>query len=145
MNSESCKSPAGVDVALLLLKCHQLEKGLAASAGLSVDEFHCLGQLYLHSPCCVKTPCELLEIHPTRASRLLNDLEERGYLTRTLGFADKRKELLTLTPTGVAAGKEILQLSARSVRTPIAGLPDDAISLVATSLVHGVLQEGDAL
>ena len=133
---ESSQSPIGVDIARHLLKCHQLEKELAGSAGLSVDEFHCLSQLYLHAPCCVKTLCELLEVHPTRASRLLNDLEGRGYLTRTLGFADKRKELLALTSAGVSAARELMQSSELSVRHLAGNLPEDAIRLVATSLVH---------
>ncbi len=137
---ESFPSPAGVDIALLLLRCHQLEKGLAASAGLSVDEFHCLSQLYIHAPCCVKTLCELLDIHPTRASRLLNDLEKRGYLTRSLGFADKRKELLALTPTGVSAARELMESSALSIRRVGGNLPDDAVRLIAASLVRGGAQ-----
>ena len=137
---ESFPSPAGVDLALLLLKCHQLEKGLASSAGLSVDEFHCLSQLYIHAPCCVKTLCELLEIHPTRASRLLNDLEKRGYLTRSLGFADKRKEMVALTPTGTTAARELMESSALSVRQLAGNLPDDAIRLIASSLARGESQ-----
>ena len=132
----SSESTLGVDVALLLLRCHQLEKELAGSAGLSVDEFHCLSQLYLHAPCCVKTLCELLEVHPTRASRLLNDLESKGYLTRTLGFADKRKELLTLTPAGVSAARDLVQATAFSVRQRVGDVPDNTIRLVADSLAH---------
>jgi len=137
---EPFQHQAGVDFALLLLRCHQVEKGLAASAGLSVDEFHCLSQLYVHAPCCVKKLCELLEIHPTRASRLLNDLEERGYLTRSLDFSDKRKELLTLTSTGMAAARELLQSSALAIRHMPAILPDDAVKLIASSLGHAESQ-----
>jgi DNA-binding MarR family transcriptional regulator len=114
---ESVDTDAGLDVVRLLLQCHRLEKGLANSAGLSVDEFHCLSQLYLHAPCCVKILCEKTGIHPTRASRLLNALEGKGYLTRTLGVEDKRKELLTLTSSGMSVARGLLQSCALSRRT----------------------------
>lgn len=126
----------GMDVTRLLLKCHQLEKELATSADMSVDEFHCLSQLYMHAPCCVKTLCELLGVHPTRASRLLHDLEKKGYLTRSLGFADKRKELVTLTDNGVAIARSLLQSSALSIRHLAASLPDDSTKLLAAALRH---------
>jgi DNA-binding MarR family transcriptional regulator len=126
----------GMDITRLLLKCHLLEKELAAAADLSVDEFHCLCQLYEHAPCCVKTLCELLEVHPTRASRLLHDLELRGYLTRSLGFPDKRKELVTLTDTGLAAARTVLQSSALSVRHLVEVLSDDSAHLLVAALRH---------
>lgn len=102
-------SMAGLDVARLLLVCHKLEKDLAASAGLTVYEFHCLSQLYVHAPCCVKTLCQLTGIHPTRASRLLSALERKGYLVRSLGTEDKRKESLTLTDAGIVVARGLLE------------------------------------
>jgi len=113
---ESIDTQAGFDVVRLLLRCHQLEKGLAASAGLSVDEFHCLSQLYIHAPCCVKTLCEFTGFQPSRVSRLLNALERRGYLTRSLGVEDKRKESLALTQAGMGAARNLLQSCAHSAR-----------------------------
>ncbi len=107
---------AGVEVARLLLQCHRLEKGLASSAGLSVDEFHCLSQLFVHAPCCVKALCELTGIHPTRASRLLSALERKGYLLRSLGVEDKRKESLTLTEAGVGLARHLLESCAYARR-----------------------------
>lgn len=133
---EPSQSGARADVAVLLLRFHQLEKGLAASAGLSVDEFHCLGQLYTHAPCCVKVLCEALGIHPTRASRLINDLEKRGYLTRSLGFPDKRKELLTLTPEGTAAARSVLESSTLSMHNLARMLPTGSAKLLVSELAQ---------
>ncbi len=114
---DAVDSIAGVEVARLLLQCHRLEKGLASSAGLSVDEFHCLSQLFVHAPCCVKALCELTGIHPTRASRLLSALERKGYLLRTLGVEDKRKESLTLTEAGMVLARHLLESCADARRT----------------------------
>jgi DNA-binding MarR family transcriptional regulator len=134
---ESSLPQAGTEVADLLLKCHQLEKELASSADLSVDQFHCLSQLHMHAPCCVKELCELLGIHPTRASRLLHDLERRGYLARSLGFSDKRKEQVNLTPDGVAVVRSLLQSSALSVKQLAAVLPEEALKHLTSSADSG--------
>jgi DNA-binding MarR family transcriptional regulator len=130
----SVDSNVGFDVVRLLLQCHRLEKGLAAAAGLSVDEFHCLSQLYVHAPCCVKTLCELTGIHPTRASRLLNALERKGYLTRARGVEDKRKESLTLTEEGIGAARSLLQSCALSRRSLAGSIREDEARHTADGL-----------
>ena len=110
----------GVEVTRILLRCHQLEKELAASVDLTVEEFHCVTQLHFHAPCCVKTLRELLGVSPTRASKLLSGLEARGYLTRSLAYDDKRKERLALTPRGGAVAERILDaLSGQQIRSAI--------------------------
>lgn len=108
-------SRPGLDVLRLLQKCHLLQKAIASAAGLSVDEFHSLCQLYVHAPCCVKTLCEQMRIYPSRASRLINALEQKGYLTRSLGVDDRRKELLSLTPGGMSEAEKLLHSCACSV------------------------------
>ena len=131
---ESRQLEHGTDVEPLLLKCHKLEKEIAASAGLSVDEFHCISQLYLHEPCCVKTLRELLGLEPTRISRLLRNLEARGYLTRSLETADKRKERLALTEDGTAVARRLLQSSDLSLRDIAGSLSVvDTVRLTNTS------------
>jgi DNA-binding MarR family transcriptional regulator len=112
MSDPSMTEP-GVEVTRLLLRCHQLQKELAASFALSVDEFHCITQLYFHAPCCVKTLRELLGVSPTRASKLLAGLESRGYLTRSLAADDKRKERLALTSKGGTVAEKILDTLSR--------------------------------
>jgi DNA-binding MarR family transcriptional regulator len=105
---------AGLTVVGLLLRCHRLQKELAASADLSIDEFHCLTQLYIHAPCCVKNLCEFTGIQPTRASKLLNVLEAKGYVSRALSVEDRRKESLTLTQAGTAVARSLLESCALS-------------------------------
>ena len=122
---EPSQSDPGSEVVRLLLRCHQIEKELAGSAGLSVDEFYCITQLFVLAPCCVKTLRELLGVSPTRASKLLHNLEVRGYLTRTLAFDDKRKERVALTSKGIAAARSLLQSCALSSRRLLKVLPQD--------------------
>jgi DNA-binding MarR family transcriptional regulator len=124
----------GVVLEELLLRCHHLEKELAAAAELSVDEFHCLTQLYAHTPCCVKKLSELLGTSPSRTSRLLHRLEERGYLTRSLGFADKRMEMVVLTNEGVVTARRVLQSSTFSVSQLANLLPEEVAKVFTSSL-----------
>jgi DNA-binding MarR family transcriptional regulator len=133
----------GIVVEELLLKCHQLEKELAAEGNLSVDEFHCLTQLYARAPCCVRTLSEVLGTSPSRTSRLLHGLEERGYLARSLGFADKRMEMLVLTQDGMAAARQVLQSSAFSVTQLASSLPEEIAKVFTTSLGYDDPQATD--
>lgn len=123
----------GIETTCFLLHCHRLDKELAASAGLSIDEFHCLGQLYIHVPCCVRTLREALGIDPTRVSKLLHSLEARAYLTRTLDFDDKRKEMIRLTPEGEATARELLQSAALSVRQLAQWVPGEISRHISTA------------
>lgn len=107
-------APTGSDLSRLLLTCHNLERRLAASAGLTVDEFHSLSQLSIHAPCCVKRLCELTGIRQTQISRLLGSLERRGLLLRSMARDDKRKELLTLTSAGSDLARNLLRACALS-------------------------------
>ena len=92
-----------------LLRYHHLEKGIASSAGLSVEEFHCLTQLYVHKPGCVKDLSALLDVAPSRTSKLLRVLEDRGFIVRSLGSPDRRKERVELTDIGKAAAQDLVQ------------------------------------
>ena len=127
--NESSQSDRGNEVVRLLLRCHQIEKELAGSAGLSVDEFYCITQLFVLAPCCVKTLRELLGVSPTRASKLLHNLEVHGYLTRTLAFDDKRKERVALTSKGVTMARSLLQSCALSYQRLLKALPQDLTQL----------------
>lgn len=138
----SSEPEPGAEVVRLLLRCHQIEKELAASAGLSVDEFYCLTQLYFRAPCCVRTLREVLGVSPTRVSRLLHDLELRGYLTRSLAIDDKRREQLALTSKGLATARGLLQSSAFSSRRLFAAPPEHIRPLHTVRLNSGDSQHG---
>jgi DNA-binding MarR family transcriptional regulator len=126
----------GLDAVHLLLQCHQLDKELAASVGLSVDESHALTQLYFSAPCCVKELRALLFLEPTRMSKILGDLEKRGLITRALGFPDKRKESLGLTPAGERSARHILDNTIVGARRMLGALPHDTARLLTASLTQ---------
>jgi MarR family transcriptional regulator, organic hydroperoxide resistance regulator len=45
---------------------------------------------------------ELLHVHPSTLTGVLQRLEDRGFLSRTVAADDRRKAVLTLTPAGAA-------------------------------------------
>ena len=88
--------------------------GAVCGAGLSVDEMHCLTQLYLDHPCCVKRLTESLYVTATRTSKILRKLERRGMIARAIDQNDRRKERISLTDIGRSHAERILFLSAQA-------------------------------
>ena len=91
-------------------RCRGIDKRVSASVGLSIDEVHCLGVLFSEKPSSVKMLGELINVSPTRTSKILRDLEERGFLSRTLDVSDHRKEHVMLTEEGKRAVEKLLSL-----------------------------------
>lgn len=108
---EPSTSNSGQILIDLLLKCHQLEKHIAGSLHISVEELYCLTLLHLRKPRCVKELSSHLGVKGTRTSKLLHSLERRGFIVRTLSQADHRKERVTLTVLGEAAAENVLGAS----------------------------------
>lgn len=58
--------------------------------------------------CCMKNSeilsaneiCEYLSLSPSRGSRVINEVEKKGFITRSMGKEDKRKMLFSLTQKG---------------------------------------------
>jgi DNA-binding MarR family transcriptional regulator len=69
---------------------------------------HCLSVLFSDHPSSVKRLSELVNVSSTRASKLLKDLEQKGFVSRTLAAEDHRKEQVILTEQGSAAVQSIL-------------------------------------
>jgi DNA-binding MarR family transcriptional regulator len=120
---------SGVYVTELLIRCHRFDKRVALSVGLSVEETHCLSQLYLHNPFCVRKLAELLGVSSTRISRILLALEKKGLIARRASPIDRRVELVTLTGKGKSVVTKLLAVSEESGREIFNGLPSGDVSV----------------
>ena len=100
----------GVDLLRLTRRCRGIDKYVSSRAELAVDEMHCLSVLYSDHPPSVKRLSELINVSSTRASKILKDLEDREFVTRTLDADDRRKEQVVLTAGGEKAVQKILDL-----------------------------------
>jgi DNA-binding MarR family transcriptional regulator len=109
---EKSDSRLGLDLLRLTRRCRAIDKYTSSSAGLTIDEMHCLCALFSEHPPSVKRLSELINVNPTRTSKLLNSLENRGYVSRTPHEADRRQELVILTESGTKAVQGILSLFA---------------------------------
>jgi DNA-binding MarR family transcriptional regulator len=100
----------GVEILRLTLRCRDIDKHLSAKVDLSIDEMHCLCVIYSEKPSCVKKVSEFLDVNATRTSKILSNLERRGFITRTIDLSDHRKEQITLTGDGTHVVEKILSL-----------------------------------
>jgi DNA-binding MarR family transcriptional regulator len=67
---------------------------------------------------------ERLGMAPSRVVSFVDDLESRGWVTRTRGTVDRRKNVLGLTPAGQAALNEIAVVSIEHEKAVTAPLDD---------------------
>ena len=109
----------------LLLKCHRSEKNLAVSLGVSVDELHCLSQIYFSNPYCVKELSGILGMKASRTSIILRDLEQRGLITRSLSLTDKRMERLSLTEDGIRTAEKALMIARQTAERFLTSMPPE--------------------
>ena len=98
----------GAELLKLTRRCRGIDKYVSSIARLTIDEFHCLSVLFSEHPSSVKRLSELINVSSTRASKILKDLEQRGFVSRTPTAEDHRKEQVLLTETGSLAVTRIL-------------------------------------
>ena len=92
----------------LIVFCRKSCKELARWSELTVEEFLCLGLLYVHPPASVKELSRSLGVNSSQTSRILRTLEEKGLISRSLNVADRRVEDVTLTPRGLRVVEKLL-------------------------------------
>jgi DNA-binding MarR family transcriptional regulator len=107
---ETSDSTLGVELLRLTRRCRGIDKYVSSSVSLTIDEMHCLSALFLDQPPSAKRLSELLCVDPSRTSRLLNDLEQRGFVLRARISDDRRIERVQLTENGSRTVRSALAL-----------------------------------
>jgi DNA-binding MarR family transcriptional regulator len=108
---DSVLPESGSDLLKVSLLFRKAAKQVAQSAGLTIDEAHCLNLLRVERIWCVKKLRELVGLTPTRTSKLLRSLEEGGFVSRSLSRVDRRMELISLTEKGAQLAERLLTIS----------------------------------
>lgn len=98
----------GIELVRLTRQCRNIDKYVSSSASLSVDEMHCLMALHTEHPSSIKRLYELINVSPSRASKILKHLEQKGMVTRSSDLADHRRGQVVLTDAGVRVVEDIL-------------------------------------
>ena len=81
---------------------YNFEKGFAEKHGITINE----GMLL----CCLKdgkSKSAFVGLSNSRVSRVINTVEEKGYISREMGVVDKRQMIFTLTDSGKQKTKEM--------------------------------------
>lgn len=86
---------------------YHFEKEFAENNGITINE----GMLL----CCLKDNkhksanelCEFVGLSNSRVSRIINTVEEKGYIIREMGMTDKRQMIFSLTQSGKQKIKEM--------------------------------------
>lgn len=87
------------DLRRLVLDLREFEESLKEQTGLTLNDALCLCQTGKGN----LDPSSLaneLQLSPSRLSRILDSLETRGFLTRSISEADRRTILINLTAEG---------------------------------------------
>ncbi len=109
----------------LTLVTQKIARFLASEADLTVSEFHCLLQLHLEKPCCVRRLTDILGIGATSTSKLLSSLDGKGWITRSLNKNDHRMEVVLVTKQGAEVIHRIMEAADTAAAALIDQLPPD--------------------
>ena len=105
---EASEPRLGVELLRLTRQCRSIDKYVASSARLTIDEMHCLSVLFCERPASIRRLYELINVTPSRASKILKHLELRGLVSRSIDSTDHRRGQVVLTEAGIDAVGTIL-------------------------------------
>ncbi len=84
----------------LLMNCQEKEERLSVEFHVSVPEFRTLRMFHQDQRLTVKKLVERVGLSSSRLSRILESLEEKGYVVRTIDADDRRSVDVSLTSKG---------------------------------------------
>jgi DNA-binding MarR family transcriptional regulator len=92
---------------------------------MSISEAHALGELHRGGPVSQQALADALRLQKSTVSRLVDQLERQGLVTRSTNPADRRSVLLELTPTGTAGAGQLEAARRDLFQRLLAGLTPD--------------------
>lgn len=118
----------------LLSNCQQKEERLARQFEISVPEFKTLRMFRSGTQMHIKQLVEDLGLSGSRLTRILDSLEERGLITRSIDLHDRRSILVTLTAPGRALASQLEERYVQMHQQILDGIPEELHSVVLISL-----------
>ncbi|GAB2925801.1 MarR family winged helix-turn-helix transcriptional regulator [Nonomuraea fastidiosa] len=113
----------------LVLRQENRRKEVADALGMSFYRVKALRHLLSSGPMTMRELTADLATDKPYTSLMVDDLERRGYVTRSVSPEDRRSKIVTLTPAGTAAAEEAERIMARPPRSLLALGPDDLAEL----------------
>ncbi|MCK2215986.1 MarR family transcriptional regulator [Actinomadura sp. ATCC 31491] len=113
---------------VLVLEEEDRRKEVADTLGISFSRARALRRL-LPGPLTMRELTARLSTEKPYTTLVVDDLEERGYVRRTVHPDDRRSKIVTLTDAGRAAAERADRILARPPRRLAALAPDDLAAL----------------
>ncbi len=128
---------------IALVRAFGLHQGDRTPCGkpVSVAEAHALLELSRHGPLAQRDLGAWLRLEKSTVSRLVAQLEQRGWLARERSDADKRVLLLSLTPDGRRIAGELAQARRTRFERLLAAIPEerrDEVTGALATLVEAI-------
>lgn len=79
---------------------YNFEKEFAEQNGITINEGMLLCCLKDGKPKSANELCDFVGLSNSRVSRVINSVEEKGYINREMGTTDRRQMIFTLTESG---------------------------------------------
>lgn len=121
---------------IALVRAFGLHQGDRTPCGkpVSVAEAHALLELSRHAPLVQRDLAAWLRLEKSTVSRLVAQLEQRGWLRRERSAADKRELLLSLTPDGQRIAGELAEARRARFERLLAAIPEERRETVTHAL-----------
>jgi DNA-binding MarR family transcriptional regulator len=121
---------------IALVRAFGLHQGDRTPCGkpVSVAEAHTLLELSRHGPLVQRDLAAWLRLEKSTVSRLVAQLEQRGWLQRERSNSDKRELLLSLTGDGRRIAGELAEARQARFDRLLAAIPDERRASVMAAL-----------
>ena len=121
-----------------------LAETAGAAARISAPEMDVLQEVFDLGPMDVGELRARLAAPKQSLARNLNQLEGRGYVTRETDPADRRRRLVTLTPTGLAFSRDATERRRAALRQAFLSTGPDAVASARRMLSDLVRMRGES-
>lgn len=118
----------------LLANCQLKEERLASQFGVTVAEFRCLRAFRGADRMPVGSLVQRVQLSPSRVTRLLESLEQKGFLARSIDTEDRRSIIALLTPRGLALSGDLERRYVAMHEELLAGIPEEMHGPMVESL-----------
>jgi DNA-binding MarR family transcriptional regulator len=128
---------------IALVRAFGLHQGDRTPCGkpVSVAEAHALLELSRHMPLAQRDLAAWLRLEKSTVSRLVAQLEQRGWVARERSAVDQRVLLLSLTPDGRRIAGELAEARRARFERLLAAIPQqqrEAVQQALTTLVEAI-------
>lgn len=109
----------------LLSNCQVKEERLAAQFEISVSEFRTLRVFRNENQLHIKDLIGRIDLSASRLTRILDNLEEKKFLKRTLDPGNRRSMIVALTPKGASLVHELEHRYIQIHEEILEGIPEE--------------------